>query len=345
MTNPPTKRRRIRRLLLGALCALLAAAVTLGGIYWWLYEAGRQGLLVPGGSLSAPSQAEGDGDIVEYNGVTYRYNEKVTAILVMGVDKQDIQTQGQQGINGQADSLFLLAMDSAGGTATVLPISREIMVDVDRYAADGVYLGSQKTQLCLAYANGSDAVSGCENVVRSVRRLLYGVPINSYMAVDMAGFKALTDAVGGVTLTALEDVEGPDGQNIKKGQTVTLRGSRAQRYIQSRGQDVEANNRRMARQKQFFGAFIGTAGRQLKKDFTKLMTYYNIAKPYVVSDLTLSQITYLATVAVSKNAFNGFRYLSITGSTVMGEEFVEFHADRISVYEAVLEMFYTPENS
>ena len=27
----------------------------------------------------------------------------------------------------------------------------------------------------------------------------------------------------------------------------------------------------------------------------------------------------------------------------MGAEFVEFHADRTSVYEAVLEMFYTPE--
>lgn len=343
MTNPPTKRRRARRVLVGILCALLAAAVALGGLYWWLYEVGRQGLLTPDGSLSAPSQAEGDGDVVEYNGVTYRYNEKVTAILVMGVDKQDIQTQGEQGGNGQADSLFLLAMDAASGTTTILPISREVMVDVDRYAIDGVYLGSQKTQLCLAYAYGGTAAASCENVVRSVRRLLYGVPINSYMAVDMAGFRTLTDAVGGVTLTALEDVTVPDGKDIKKGQTVTLQGSRAQQYIQSRGQDVEANNLRMQRQKQFFGAFIGTAGRQLKKDFTKLMTYYNAAKPYVVSDLTLSQITYLATIAVSKNAFNGFRYLSITGNTVMGAEFVEFHADHTSVYEAVLEMFYTPE--
>ncbi len=340
MTNSQNKRRRI---VLAVLAALLAAAVLVAGLYGWLYTRGREQLFDKGSTLSAHEDAvQEDEDTVVYNGVTYRYNEHVTATLIMGVDKQDIRAQEDIGGNGQADCLFLAVMDTRSGTTRLLPVSRETMVDVDRYAQDGTYLGSQKTQLCLAYAHGDTAQASCENVVRSVSRLLYGVPINSYIAMDMAGFKTLTQAVGGVTVTALEDVAVPGGEAIQKGQTVTLDGARAQLYIQSRGQDVEANNRRMLRQKQFLEAFIGTAGKQLKRDFTKLTSYYTAAKPYVVSNLTLSQITYLATQAVAGNAWQSIQYVPMAGDTVLGENLVEFHADPAAVYEAVLEAFYIP---
>lgn len=345
MTNPPNnKRRRWPRILLAVLCAILVAAVLLGGIYWWLYTAGRRSLFGQSGSVSTPSSLvdTDDGDTVEYNGVTYRYNEDVTGILFLGVDKQDIQSEGGYGSNGQADSLFLAAMDTRTGTIRIIPISRETMVDVDRYAQDGTYLGTQRTQLCLAYAYGATAQQSCENVVRSAKRLLYGVPINSYIAIDLEGVKALTDAVGGVPVTALEDVNNPNiSMDVKKGQTVTLTGAKAQFYIQFRGQDVDANNRRMQRQKQFLGAFVSTAGGQLKRDFTRLTAYYNAAKPYVASDLTLPQITYLVTQALAGNGWKNFEYYNLAGETVMGENHVEFYADRTSAYEAVLATFYT----
>ncbi|MBQ5840567.1 MAG: LCP family protein [Clostridia bacterium] len=345
MTNSQNKRRG-RRILWAVLASVSAAAVLAAGLYGWLYIRGREQLFDKGSAISAPDEVvQEDENTVVYNGVTYRYNDAVTATLVMGVDKQDIQVQEGVGGNGQADCLFLAVMDTRNGTTHMLPISRETMVDVDRYAQDGTYLGSQKTQLCLAYAHGETAQASCENVVRSVSRLLYGMPINSYLAIDMAGFKALTKAVGGVTLTALEDIPAYEGFVVRKGQTITLNGDQAQAYIQNRGQDVEANNRRMVRQKQFVEAFIGTAGKQLKKDFTKLTSYYTAAKPYVVSNLTLSQITYLATQALAGNAWQSIAYASITGETVMGEEHVEFYADSTAVYEAVLKAFYIPDET
>lgn len=343
MTKQPTKRRRWPKVLLGILAALLAVAVLLGGVYAWLYNAGRQALFSKNDPISAPTSLVemDDNDQVIYNGETYQYNDKVTAILFMGVDKSDIQQNTHYGNNGQADSLFLAAIDTATGAIRIIPLSRESMVDVNLYAADGTYLGVEKSQLCLAYAYGNTAEKSCENVVRSVKRLLYGVPIASYIAIDLEGIQAMTDAIGGLRVTAMEDISLPPHLDVKKGQTVHLTGKAAQLYIQYRGQDVQANNRRMQRQKQFLGAFISSAGSSLKKDFTKLTTYYNTAKPYVVSDLTISQITYLASCALGGNSWQAPTYIPITGNTMMGEKYVEFYADPTAAYEAVLQAFYT----
>lgn len=342
MTDSPNKRRR-RRIWAVSGLSFLAAVVLVVGLYGWLYWQGRRALLDKDGNLSAPPSVMQEGeDTVLYQGVTYRYNSHVTAVLVMGVDKKDIQTQADYGGNGQADSLFLAVMDTRTGATRILPISREVMVDVDRYAVDGTFLGSQKAQLCLAYAYGTTAQASCENVVRSVSRLLYGAPINSYIAMDMAGLRALTDAVGGVTVTVLEDISHPGELEVQQGQTVTLNGAQAVMYIRSRGQDTQANNRRMARQKQFLGVFMNKVGQQLKKDFTRFTAYYAAAKPYVVSNLDLSRLTYLATQGLAGNALQEPEYLPITGDVVMGDELVEFYADETAVYEAVLKAFYEP---
>ena len=55
MTKQPTKRRRWPKVLLGILAALLAVAVLLGGVYAWLYNAGRQALFSKNDPISAPT--------------------------------------------------------------------------------------------------------------------------------------------------------------------------------------------------------------------------------------------------------------------------------------------------
>ena len=127
MTKQPTKRRRWPKVLLGILAALLAVAVLLGGVYAWLYNAGRQALFSKNDPISAPTSLVemDDNDQVIYNGETYQYNDKVTAILFMGVDKSDIQQNTHYGNNGQADSLFLAAIDTATGAIRIIPLSRE----------------------------------------------------------------------------------------------------------------------------------------------------------------------------------------------------------------------------
>ena len=340
-------KRRAKRVLLIILILLLVLALLAGGMVWWMYRQGQKDLLEVEPPAIIPPQEivdSNDGDTVVYKGVTYKYNYNVTAVLVMGIDKEDIQEDSTYGQNGQADSLFLATLDTEKGDVNIIPISRESMVEVDQYAVDGTYLGVTNTQLCLAYAYATDGVGGCENMVRSTSRLLYGVPINSYVAIDMDGVRAITDRIGGVTVTALDTIRDPYYKNIicTEGEQITLQGRNTLVYLRHRGTDAGANNLRMERMKQFFTAFIAKAGGNVKKDPTQLAKYYNTVSPYVVTDISLSKMTYLAGRTLSGNNWSNPRYISIAGESVAGPDHNEFHVDESSAYEAVLAAFYTP---
>ena len=348
MTNQQTEQKRPRRKWRGLLIALLAfllAICVVAGTYATLYYRGRNSLTGGGNQISAPSELveQIDEDVVVYNGVKYRYNENVTAVLVLGIDKEDIQGETTYGQNGQADTLFLAALDTKSGSINILPISRDAMVDVNTYAADGSYAGVEKTQLCLAYAYAANGDEGCRNVVRSVSRLLYGVPINNYVAIDLEGVRTVTDVVGGIPLTASENIyDDWNRLTFAKGQKLTLKGDDALTYIRYRSSDAEGNNRRMQRQKQFFTAFLTRTGSQLKKNIGRLPDYYNAVSPYVVTNINLSQTTYLVTCALSGGGWSSPAYLSISGKSIKEGKHSEFYPDTVSVYEAVLAAFYTP---
>lgn len=343
----PKAKRRGKRILLIILIILLVLAIAAGGAVWWMYRQGQEDLLEEEVPVIQPPEEivdTNDGDTVIYQGVTYKYNYNVTAVLVMGVDKEDIQADGTYGQNGQADCLFLATLDTEKGNVNIIPISREAMVEVDQYAVDGTYLGVTTTQLCLAYAYASDGEEGCENVARSVSRLLYGVPINSYVAIEMDGVQAITDRIGGVTVTGTDTIRDPNAHYLvcTKGEEVTLRGKNTLTYLRHRSLDADGNNLRMQRMKQFFTAFIAKAGANVKKDPTQLTKYYNTVSPYVVTDISLSKMTYLAGCTLSGSNWSNPTYLSIKGTSVAGPDHNEFHVDETSAYEAVLAAFYTP---
>lgn len=351
-----TPRKGLRILCVVLACILLLALI-LGGGYWWLYTSGHRDWF---GSRDNTAQTpdsllddhDDDGSRVVYKGETYYLNRNLVSVLCLGVDKGAISKDETYGSNGQADSIFVVALDTATGSLKVLPLSRETMVDVDIYSSDGSYAGIQNTQLCLAYAYGASGEESCQNVQRSVSRLLYGIETNAYLAVDLDGLEVMTDKIGGVQLTALEDVSGevhiPKGAKsltpvtIREGEALNLDGTMAQLYIRGRGQDTEGNQRRMQRQKQFLSAFVEKAGGNLKNNITLLPSYYSAIKPHIVSDLTLSRITYLAGVALSTGVPTP-EYVSITGEIVLEGEHAAFHPDVSSLYEAVLEMFYTKQ--
>ena len=80
------------------------------------------------------------------------------------------------------------------------------------------------------------------------------------------------------------------------------------------------------------------------ENFTRLVTYYQTAVPYITTDLSLAEITYLAKSCLTRNIGNSLKYLKIKGETVMGEKHAEFYADSDSVFEAVLDAFYIKFN-
>lgn len=343
-TEPKKKRKflKIILIILAVIFGLILALVITVAVLWYM---GKSSLLGYKVDVSVPSElvdsAMEDGSKVVYNGETYIYNKNAVNVLFMGIDKEDIENDEGYGANGQADCILVLNLDTQTGNIKILPISRDTMVDVNMYSSEGSYLGVENEQLCLAYAYGSNGKESCENVRRSVSRLLYGVEIGSYVAIDLEGVAALNDAIGGVRLTPIETVDtGSKENSVYKGKEVVLKGKKVDAYIRWRGTDIEANSRRMQRQKHYITTFASQAGNQVMSDFTKLTTLYDKAKPYTVTDVTLSELTYIASCCLTSDVGNSIVYNGISGKSVLGEKHVEFYADQNSVFEAVLNTFY-----
>ena len=157
----------------------------------------------------------------------------------------------------------------------------------------------------------------------------------------MEAVSELTDMIGGVQLASLEDFSSGT-LNAAKGQTVTLKGKSAINYIQYRGDDLEANARRMQRQKQFLSALINKTGNAVLSDFSNLATYYNGLSPYFSTNVSFAQTTYLAQSCLSLNLGDSIDYKAIDGTLSMGEKWVEFRPYEESLLQTVIDVFYVP---
>lgn len=290
------------------------------------------------------AQIEDGGKSVVYNGERYWYNENIISILCMGVDKT-IQETGEDsiGTNGQADALFLATLDTETGEFNLINISRDSMVDVNRYNVEGKYLETEKMQLCLAYSYGDGKESSCLNTAQSVSRLMYGMPIHAWAAIDYSGISVLNDLVGGVTVEVLEDISSVDSQ-LAAGNQVTLNGQQAHTYVRYRNTDeLDSNNQRMARQKQYLTAFLQTVLSRTREDITFPLSLYQNALEYMVTDIDSQEVVYLASLAVQQGFSEGNMY-SVPGQVVKGEEYAEFIPDEEGLYELILSVFYNKEN-
>ena len=295
---------------------------------------------------------EDEGDTVIYKGETYRYKESITAVLCMGIDNEedDKDDLGATivGNAGQADMLMLAILDTKSGDVDLWNISRDAMTEVDIYNVDGEYVRTENLQACLAYAYGDGKHTSCENTVRAVSRLLYGMPIQSYAAIDLDVIRPLNDAVGGVEVTIHEGDVLP--KRFKPGTTVLLEGDDVEAYVRSRrteepDEPIDSNNNRMARQKQYMTNFIQKALQMTKEDLATPVRLYHIAMEddHMITNLNSTKIAYLTSIFYKVN-FSEESFRTIPGEVVAGEKYAEFHVDDTALYEMILETFYEKKN-
>ena len=291
---------------------------------------------------------EKNGEYITYKGEKYVYNENITSVLCMGVDKYNIdQEEIVIGNGGQADMLMLAIMDTESGKVKLWNISRDSMTDVDIYNVDGEYVRTEKMQACLAFAYGDGKHGSCENTVKSVSRLLYGMPIQSYAVLDMEAIQPLNDALGGVEVTIHEGDILP--AHFIPGTTVLLKGKDVKSYVQSRrtelpGEPIDSNNNRMARQRQYMMNFIQKAMEKTKEDISTPLNLFNIVKKnnHIITNLDTSKIAYLTT-KIMKVDFSEDSFQTIPGEVVAGAEHAEYHVDDEALYQMILDTFYVKQ--
>ena len=325
--------RKWKKAVIIAFAILLCLALIVAGTFGFMWISGRNALLDQGNqSMTAPSEIEVDIDddgVVRYNGKCYAFNENMTSVMIIGVDDEERTSKA----NGQADALYLMAVDTKTGKITVIAISRDIMADVNVISDAGNSVGIKQQQICNAYAYGTDAVSGCENTVDSVSRLLYGVPINTYFSMKWTAISVLTDYVGGVTVPAYDSNWNPTGK------MTTVYGKSALNYIQKRSKtNLEGNNNRMKRQIDYLKGFAAKSIEKTKQDITTPVKLYNRLNRYSCNNLDVNRITYLATVFINGGA--ELEFVSVPGELVQGEQYAEMYVDQAALYEIILDVFY-----
>lgn len=332
------KSKKTTLIIIGSILALVLILVS---TFFIMTAIGKHQFHKDDAHISAETIEVEDESTINYNGSKYTLNKNVVSILVMGIDRNNIDKNLGSGKNGQADVIFVATIDTKTKRACIIPISRETMVDVNLYTENGNFAGTPNEQLCLAYAYGNDTEECSKNVMASVKRLLCGININSYVTFEMEAVSKLTDMVGGIEVVCLEDFYSGTSM-INKGTKINLNGNAALNYIRYRGDDTEANARRMLRQKQFLSTLISKTGNSVLGDFSNLAKYYNDLSPYFSTNVSFAQITYLAQNCLSMNLGDSIEYKTIEGTLTMGEKWVEFTADEESVLQNVIDVFYVP---
>lgn len=288
-------------------------------------------------------------EVIEYNGSKYVYNQDVVAIAFLGVDKRELGLNDNAvGTGGQADADIVLTINTKTGKAKAIAVPRDTMVDIDLYSESGIFLRSENMQLCLSYAYGDGKAKSAENTTTSISRILYDVPISKYFALDLNGIKPINDAMGGVTVESLYDFP---NLGIKKGDSVKLTGDLTETYVRQRDMDtVNASLNRTSRQVQYIKAFAAQVIPAVTQDFSVVSRLYETASKYSTTNLSLSNVTYLASLMLSKGITN-FDTVTIEGEMKASDRkdyadfvYAEFYPDEDKLMQLVLDTFYTKQD-
>lgn len=319
------------------LMAVLAAAIiaAAAGIVLFLTGDKNKGNSAEN-DLSAETKVQSQANLnqIEYNGKKYKYNENLTNILFLGIDKaEDIDTTYMPGEAGQADCIMLLSLDKETKEARIWQISRNTMTQIDLYDVSGEKYSTIDAQLATQYAYCIGGSRSCWATEKTVEELLYNISIDGYFSLSVDGIASINDAIGGVTVTMTEEDEALD-ESFLAGTDVLLKGSLAETYVRSRDLETfDSNSDRMRRQVSYVTAMIA----QMRSRGGSAM--YDMISPfldeYIVTDLDAEQID-----AMSSYTYRIDEVIYLPGETVMGEEFEEFHVNETELQDEIIQNFY-----
>lgn len=338
------------RVLIIILCVLLGLVLALGATWLILYKSGESQLKnTPDVSVNIANDnvnaLEEDGSTIEYNGKRYKLNNDVVSLLFIGIDRDELgSTDNVVGTGGQADAVYLVAVNTAQKKYKVISISRDTMTDIGVYSADGKYTGTEKKQLCLSYAYGDGKATSCENTLRAVSSLFYNIPIQSYFALERSAIPTLNDTIGGVTVPVYDE----NGKDT--GKTTTLYGQDAYDYVHYRDLSrLDSNNIRMTRQMAYIKSFIKKLVSSAASNLNTALDFFNTASQYSSTNLNTSIVTYYATNVLSGGSDIDIEYVKLPGEITKNDSGnAEFHHDKDALTKLVIETYYkeyTPDGA
>lgn len=275
------------------------------------------------------------GKEITYKGKNYTYNSDIRNILFLGVDKkEEMQIQEYEGRGGQSDCIILLSLNTKEKTAFMLNISRDSMTDIDIYGAGGDFVATEKAQIALQYAYGDGEKKSCWLTKKAVANLLNDIPIHSCLALNIDGISTINDVLGGVKITVPEDYTFIDPAFVK-GETLTLSGSQAERYVRYRDiNEMGSNNGRMVRQNQFLRALVSLLKEKLSENSSYVDALLKAGKSFMTTDMTVDEMKELASYDLNEE------FIKVPGESRKGAEHDEYTVNYDMLNELLVKLFY-----
>ena len=272
---------------------------------------------------------------IEYDGETYEYDFAVTNILFLGIDNAGEVQEYEEGHAGQSDTIILLSMNEKTKSTTILEVSRDSMVDVDIYDRNDKFLGKERMQIATQFAYGDGKETSCYRSAKAVASLLWGVPIDAYIALNVDGIAEITELMGGVEITIPKDYTYIEPEFVE-GATLNLKGEMAERYVRYRDTNVMgSNNERMERQTQFLEAL---ALQLTGKDAGWYQDLWEEADEYITTDIEAGEMDQLANYRMLDDA------VIVPGEVREGEKHDEFIVNNEKLQEIIIKLFYKLKN-
>lgn len=319
-----------------ALVVILAAALLI------MRQTGKDSIY--SGTLSAEVSS---GDFfdsskdIDYNGHKYHYNEDMITFLILGIDTFNSLPVVDENTNylkgGQSDAMFLFAMNPHDKTVSVVAINRNSMADIYMCDEKNNYVKTAKAQICVQHGYGDGLELSCERASRAVSGLLYGLPINSYVSVRLGAIATLNDMLGGVNVVLPSDF--PE-LGFVAGQEVRLTGDQALTFLKFRDTSVfNSAGTRLENEKVYLKSFMKQVYENTVDNVTFPIGMYNQILDYVVTDVTVDEMTYLASELLGYSVLEPKIY-SLPGETIKNNKYEEFYVDEAGLKELLLDVFY-----
>lgn len=249
------------------------------------------------------------------------YAGQVVNFLVAGIDYNTTDATAGVSRGKLTDVLMVVQIDLENGSVSALQIPRDTWVGTNVSSTGKI--------------NAVYALSGIDGVAEVIYdRML--IPIDHYVTVDMDGFIAIVDAIGGVTID-IDETFTLEGVTFTPG-THTLSGIEAEKFVRERHSRSGGDIGRINAQRQFLAAMLSEMKTLSASELTSLAS---IVMQNVTTDLSVGTALSLVQEILKMDTDNMSFYMvpGQTGTAYNGQSIWSAHKEELA---AVLNDHFRP---
>ena len=277
--------------------------------------------------------------LVSWNGKNYEYNDHLTNILLMGIDKTvDDSYDVESRTAGRSDVLQLISIDRLTGHYTQIQIPRNTLTEIEYQDASGNTQGKYEDYICLSFYFGDGKYKSCKLTKQAVSDLFCGIPIENYAALNLDAIQKLAELAGEVPVVVPNDSLSERYPEFQKGETVILTPENTEIFVRSRDiSQTMTSFERDERQQAYLNAYKSVAKQKAGQDPHFLTELYEGLKPFMTTNMDNGQFVDMLEAALQDPDSVS---ATLPGEATHGAAHDDFYPDEEALKELIIQTFY-----